>query len=292
MRLLRHAVRAAVTLAVVLMAAAAPAAAQVSMTFADVDDYFIGGSTMEIRLEIPTGMRLIAPRFHHIREGEPLPKPKSRGWIEFPEITASQNVKLRAPEEEGDWWLVLNDGNKLIARTSFDVWHWTQVLEFKLRKVCREQQSRDNPVPAGCEDWIAPMAATATVEPMPATSIATAEPAATTRSVTTPRPAPTAPTTKSLLRLASKDDIRAGDRVDVSVSASSQTEGGNLELRWARTAELPFARKQLAPFTGPAFSVSTGQPSTTIVAPGEPGRYDLLLFADGGLLEALPVSVQ
>jgi hypothetical protein len=274
------AARTLVAACAAVVAFAGAASAQMALSFKNDKDFFGPGGEMTVSVTVPAGGRIVSPRLHHVREGEPLPKNGSRGWIEFPELTSNQELTIRAPQEEGDWWLVMFDGKRLVSRITFDVFDLGTVLELMHRRICRDIKNDQGLISDGCEQYFTAneLAAVASSAPAPQTQPLSP--------VAAPAPAATA----KRLRLLSSGAIRADARIEVGVSDAGQKRA--LELRWANTADLPFAGKKLAPLTGQAFSVRTGQSSTTVIAPADAGDYDLLLFGDGELLEALLVSVQ
>ena len=121
----------------------------------------------------------------------------------------------------GEWWLVLFDGKRLVARTTFDVFDMGTVLELMHRDICskiksvaeRSAKAVDGITIRRTRRWSGPP------------SLHHRQP-----SLLQPRRRVPAAASKRL-RLLLAGEIRADARVEVAVSDSGQTRA--LELRWA-----------------------------------------------------------
>ena len=143
----------------------------------------------------PSTGRVSKPRFHTIPDGQPIPSAQSRGWVEFPELVATQEVKLRAPDEPGNWWLILNNGNKLVARVPFNVVDWFTMLALK----------RDELMARGV-GGSGPDAATASAPAVPAPPVLV--------------PASPSNSPRGSLRLVTPKGLTTGERFDVVLTLS------------------------------------------------------------------------
>lgn len=250
-------------LAAALLVIPSPGLAQTTIAF---DEFWIGpGGTMKVSLSVPEASPLAKPRFHVIRDGDKTPGARSRGWVDFPEMAGTQDVTLRAPAAEGEFWLILNDGSRMVAREPFSVMSWDAVREWTMRRLERKAEELRESLakePGG-------------VSPQPEA------------------------TTQAVRLLTSPPETRPGATLDVTIRLPADvTEPLDLQVAWATTASLGYVEKErdaTARRVGSPIAVraSGKQPSTvSIPAPAQPGEYDVLLMLGSGLLDAATVTVR
>ena len=220
---------------------------------------------MKVTITVPKGTRIAKPRFHVVPNGERTPGSRSRGWVDFQEMAGTQDVWLRAPAAEGDFWLILNDGGRIVARELFLVISVGDWLDMKNREGERESERlRESLASGDMGGSPQPEKATQTVSLL-----------------NSPSQAPPGATLDVVVRLPA--DV--ADAVD-------------LQLAWATTASLGFVEKErdaVSRRVGSSVTVrASGTQASTVSmqAPAQPGEYDVLLMLGAGLLDAVTVTVR
>ena len=243
-------------LGVMVLATAAPAGAQVSVSLEK--DYVMREQTMAVKVTLPAGVQVGRPRLATIREGQTLPGGGSKAWVEFPELTATQTISLRAPSAEGKWWLVMNDDRRLVARIPFDVVDWQVALQLKKAQL-ETAASQENNVAA---------------QPPPA------------------EPAPVRPDDSPLpenvsenglvYRESGKPALRGRD-VEITVALPEGIQPAEFLVRWRHAGTADAIRVTAS---------GAAAARVSLIAPTGAGTYDVLLFYGTSLLDALPVVVE
>ena len=260
-----------------LFAAAGEASAQVAVTL-DKDDYINGGD-MLVTVSLSSGQSVSKPRFHFIADGAQLPRKSSTHWIDFPAFAMTQQVRLHAPDavernESAAWWLLLFDGDRLVARLPFDLLGWMLALELKRKELeAQVSGSGGNPMPSE------PGSGNGTAMPLPATTDGVSS-------------------LKGYIQMSSQEPLMGEVfTVTVTLPASSPGDPGSASLRWGETENLPWDEKEKVPELGDSISAeipgsAAGPQSISVTAPfSRPGRYELRLFRGQRLLDVLTVSV-
>jgi hypothetical protein len=262
---------------VVLLVAATPAAGQVTIAL-DKKHYGVD-APVAATVTLPPGRRVARPRIHMILDGQPLPSTRSRGWMDFPEIVGTQEIKLRAPGTPGNWWLILNDADRLVGRVPIDVLDTLTLLTLQ----------RDRLMAAGAHDS---SSGTPKGSDPAAGSVAASPPAET--SLSSP-----SHSQYGYLRLAEPRDVHPGERFVVIITLPSVLpDDGDVVLRWGDTASLSWSEKENtaeSPGLPPGVRVpepKTGAQPVTVTAPASAvGRVEVRLFRGRELLDALVVTV-
>lgn len=250
-------------LAAALLVIPSPGLAQTTIAF---DEFGIGpGGTMKVSLSVPEATSLAKPRFHVIRDGDKTPGARSRGWVDFPEMAGTQDVTLRAPAAEGEFWLILNDGSRMVAREPFSVMSWDAVRERTMRRLERKAEELRESLAKEPGD----------VSPQPEA------------------------TTQAVRLLTSPPETRPGATLDVTVRLPADVaDAVDVQLAWATTASLGFVEKEQDAVSRRVGSLVTlrasGKQASTVSmqAPAKPGEYDVLLMLGAGLLDAVTVTVR
>jgi hypothetical protein len=252
-----------------LLAAGSLASAQATLKLDQAS--YVSGATMLVTVVLSPGQAVAKPRFHFIADGEPLPKRNSKGWIDFSALAETREVSLRAPQKAepelaARWWLILNDGDRLIARTPFDELGFILALELKRAEL---------------------------------------EAAGVGESPTGPMGAPAATTSRGLvstngfISVSSSRDLLLGETVVVTVKlpAGSPDDADPVTLKWGATADLSWEQKEAAPEPShssavPVPGLDSGPQQLSVVTPlSKPGRYELRLFRGNRLLDVLALTI-
>jgi hypothetical protein len=259
-----------------LLVIPAPGVAQTTIAF---DESGIGpGGTMKVTVTVPGEKPIARPRFHVVRDGDKTPGSGSRGWVDFPEIAATQEVTLRAPAAVGEFWLILNDGGRMVAREPFSVMSWDLVTELTMRRLARKAEQ--------LQLEMSKNAAGAAPQFEPSASAS-----GTAEATTAPR--------QPVRLLSGPSQARPGAPLDVIVKLPADVaEPIDVQLSWATTTSLGFVEKEREAAVrragSPVAVRASGKQATTVSmpAPAQAGEYDLLLMLGAGLLDAVSVTVR
>jgi hypothetical protein len=253
----------ALMLAAVLLAVPSPVLAQTKIAIPE--HAFYPGGLMKVTITVSKGAQIAKPRFHVVPEGERTPGARSRGWVDFQDMAGTQDVTLRAPAAEGDFWLILNDGGRIVARALFIVIPEGDWFDMKMREADRE---------------IERLRESLAQEPVSASP-------------------PPETTTQAVRLLNSPSQAPPGATLDVVVRLPADVAHAvDVQLAWATTASLGFVEKERDAVSrrvgSPVTVRASGTQAATVSmqAPAQPGEYDVLLMLGAGLLDAVTVTVR